>query len=535
MYTLRQAKGLCGFTRREESEYDVFGAGHSSTSLSAALGIAVVRDITHENYEVVSVIGDGAISAGMAYEAINNAGALKSRIIVILNDNKMSISPAVGAMSNYLSRLLSSSSYLTLRSMAKNIAGHLPGMVNKVARDAEKYARVRGSNIFEDMGFYYIGPLNGHDLNCLVKVFENICKDHTIRKPILIHTVTEKGRGFKSIEKSQESYHAIGKFDLATGKQHRKSITYLTCSDVFGKVLDHLAYKDDKIIAITAAMRSGTGLKHFSHTKRIFDVGIAEQHAVTFAAGLACAGYKPFCALYSTFLQRAYDQVIHDVAIQKLPVRFMLDRAGLVGSDGATHAGSFDLAYLLAIPGFIVMVPSSESVLRDMIFTAVKIDHMPLAIRYPRGSITRITEFAFDQGKEIALGTGKIICQGKDIAILSLGSRLSEALRAAEILREQNKILCTVADARFAKPLDSDLLFTLIKDHKALIIVEEGVRGGFGAHALQLLAETSLLHPRIRTLCFPDKFIEQGEVNKLYEEIGLNVDNIVKTAMELFD
>jgi len=534
--TLRQPSGLSGFTKRSESEFDCFGAGHSSTSISAALGMAVARDLNHKNFEVLAVIGDGAMSAGMAYEAMNNAGAMHTRLIVILNDNKMSIAPAVGAMSNYLSRLIASKPYLSIRSAAKRLAHHLPSTLEKAAKKAEQYTKDfwAGGNYFQEMGFYYVGPVDGHNLKHLIPILTNIKNDHTIKSPILIHVVTEKGHGFNMPEAKDEKLHAVGKFDISTGKQIKTKTTIPTYTQVFANSLIQAAEKDDKIVAITAAMPSGTGLDIFAakFPHRMFDVGIAEQHAVTFSAGLACEGLKPFCTIYSTFLQRAYDQVIHDVAIQKLPVRFMIDRAGLVGADGATHAGTFDLAYLCCLPDFIVMAPADEAELANMVSTAATIDTGPCAVRYPRGEGTGVK--IPSNPTILTIGKGRIIRQGKHAAILSLGTRLSEAEKAAGLLSKQG-IEVTIADARFAKPIDEELIKSLALEHSILITVEEGSSGGFSAQVLQFLTDNNLITEwlKVRTLCLPDKFIDQGNVTNLYEECGLNASGIAATIIEL--
>lgn len=535
--TLRQPNGLSGFTKRSESEYDPFGAGHSSTSISAALGMAVARDLNKENFESIAVIGDGAMSAGMAYEAMNNAGAMHTRMIVILNDNKMSIAPAVGAMSNYLSRLISSKPYLTLRHMAKKVAGHLPEAIEKAARKAEQYTKDfwAGGNFFEEMGFYYVGPVDGHNLHHLVPILKNIKNDHSIKRPILVHVVTEKGHGFDVKGAKDEKLHAVAKFDVQTREQKKTAGTAPSYTNVFANSLINEAKKDDKIVAITAAMPSGTGLDKFaaSFPTRMFDVGIAEQHAVTFAAGMACEGYKPFCAIYSTFLQRAYDQIIHDVAIQKLPVRFAIDRAGLVGSDGPTHAGSFDITFLATLPNMVVMAASDEAELAGMVATAANYNDGPIAFRYPRGESVGIT--IPENPQPVEIGKGRIIRNGTDIAILSLGTRLGEALNAADIL-EKDGISVTVADARFVKPLDSNLIKQLAKNHSALVIVEEGSIGGFGSHVLQFLSDNNLLNAGliVKTLQLPDYFIEQNDQDAMREEAGISSCNITKIIKEIF-
>ncbi len=536
IHTLRQPEGLSGFTKRLESQYDPFGAGHSSTSISAALGMAVARDLSGDNFESIAVIGDGAMSAGMAYEAMNNAGAMHTRMIVVLNDNKMSIAPAVGAMSNYLSRLISSKPYLTLRNMAKKVAEHLPEALEKAARKAEQYTKDfwAGGNFFEEMGFYYVGPIDGHNLSHLVPILKNIKNDHSIKRPILVHVVTEKGHGFDVNGAECEKLHAVAKFDVKTREQKKAVASAPTYTNVFANSLLHEARKDNKIVAITAAMPSGTGLDKFAKEfpSRSFDVGIAEQHAVTFAAGLACEGFKPFCTIYSTFLQRAYDQVVHDVAIQNLPVRFAIDRAGLVGADGPTHAGSFDVTFLAALPNMVVMAASDEAELAQMVATAAAYNEGPIAFRYPRGEGTGAVIDTNPQ--PLAIGKGKIICEGSDVAILSFGTRLAESIKAAEILKKEN-ISVTVADARFAKPLDAELITKLAKTHKVLITVEEGSVGGFGSHVLQFLTDNDLLNKglKVKALCLPDYYIEQNNPDVMYDEAGLNAGNIVETIRSL--
>lgn len=544
IHTLRQPGGLSGFTKRKESEYDPFGAGHSSTSISAALGMAVARDLNFnatlreegDDFESIAVIGDGAMSAGMAYEAMNNAGAMHTRMIVILNDNKMSIAPAVGAMSNYLSRLISSKPYLSLRNMAKKVANHLPEAIEKAAKKAEEYTKDfwSGGNFFEKMGFYYVGPIDGHDLNHLVPILKNIRNDKSINHPILIHIVTEKGHGFDVHGAECEKLHAVAKFDVKTREQKKPTATAPSYTGIFANSLINEAKKDSKIVAITAAMPSGTGLDKFSQTfpKRTFDVGIAEQHAVTFAAGLACEGYKPFCTIYSTFLQRAYDQIVHDVAIQNLPVRFAIDRAGLVGADGPTHAGSFDIGFLASLPNMVVMAASDEAELAKMVATAANYNDGPIAFRYPRGEGTGIEIPENPQSLEI--GKGRIIRKGSNIAILSLGTRLQEAKKAADIL-EKEGISLTIADARFAKPLDTALITELAKNHSILITLEEGAIGGFGSHVLQFLTDNNLLNGKlkVKSLCLPDHFIEQNNPHVMYDEAGLNADNIAQTIKNM--
>ncbi len=534
MDTLRQGGGVSGFTRREESDYDAFGAGHSSTSISAALGMAVARDFKKENNHVIAVIGDGAMSAGMAYEAMNNAGFMKTRLIVILNDNDMSIAPPVGAMSHYLSRLISSKPYRSLRHAAKQVASHLPQPLEHVARRAEHFARnvMTGGNFFEEMGFYYIGPIDGHNLDHLLPVLRNL-RDAKGDGPVLVHVVTEKGKGFQSPEASKEKFHAVAKFDVVTGQQKKASASQPTYTQVFAESLIRLARADEKILAITAAMPSGTGLDKFADAfpERCFDVGIAEQHAVTFAAGLAAEGYKPFAAIYSTCLQRAYDQVVHDVAIQKLPVRFAIDRAGLVGADGATHAGSFDITYLATLPNVVLMAAADEAELAQMVATSAMIDDAPSAFRYPRGTGTGIA--IPEILKPLAIGKGRVVREGNDIAILSYGSRLSDALKAADLLQKQG-ISATVADARFAKPLDEQLITSLATHHAALITVEEGAIGGFGSHVAQYLSQKNLLEKiRFRSLFLPDIFMEHDTPEAQIHQAGLDAEAIAQAAYTL--
>lgn len=530
MSTLRQPGGLSGFTKRKESSYDTFGAGHSSTSLSAALGMAVARDLAHKEHEVIAVIGDGALSAGMAYEAMNNAGAQQARLIIILNDNKMSISPAVGAMSNYLSRLIASRPYFSLRNMAKHVIRKLPDAIEKAARKTERYTKdlVSGGNFFEEMGCYYIGPVDGHNLNHLVPILKSIRDNKHIDRPILIHAVTEKGRGYKMPEAKAEKLHAVSTFDISTGKQKKSPAKALKYQDVFANALIEEAELDDTVVAITAAMPSGTGIDKFAmrFPERTFDVGIAEQHAVTFAAALAAEGYKPFCAIYSTFLQRAYDQIVHDVAIQRLPVRFAIDRAGLVGADGPTHAGSFDIAFLSNLPDMVVMAAADEAELMHMVATAVAIEDRPSAFRYPRGEGRGIPLPV--KGTPLTVGKGRIIKEGNDVAILSFGARLETVEKAALQLAEEG-IRVTIADARFAKPLDTVLIQELVKGHRVLFTIEEGAKGGFGAHVMHYLAEQELLRKGqvIKPFCFPDRFIEHNTPEAMYREAGLDVEHIV--------
>src|SRR5215813_9793574 len=504
--TLRQGGGLSGFTKRSESEYDCFGAAHSSTSISAGLGMAVARDLAGQQHNVICVIGDGAISAGMAYEAMNNAGAMNRRLIVILNDNEMSIAPPVGAMSNYLTRLLSSPTYMSLRDIGMQVADRLPKFFKEKAYLAEELARgfVTGGTLFEELGFYYIGIVDGHDLNQLLPVLQNVRTADN--GPFLVHVRTEKGKGYAPAEASKDKYHGVVKFDVATGKQQKGVSNAPSYTKVFGESLVKEAKKDDKIVAITAAMPGGTGVDIFAKAfpDRAFDVGIAEQHGVTFAAGLATQGYKPFVAIYSTFLQRAYDQVVHDVAIQNLPVRFMMDRAGLVGADGPTHAGSFDLAYLGCLPNFVIMAAADEAELVHMVATAAAHNSGPIAFRYPRGEGVGVDMPAV--GMPLEIGRGRILREGTRVAILSLGTRLAEALKAAETLAAHG-ISVTVADARFAKPLDRDLILQLAREHELLITIEEGAVGGFGAHVMQLLSDAGSLDRsgfKFRSMVLPD-------------------------------
>ncbi|HZD91645.1 MAG TPA: 1-deoxy-D-xylulose-5-phosphate synthase [Pseudolabrys sp.] len=534
--TLRQGGGLSGFTKRAESEYDPFGAAHSSTSISAGLGMAVARDLAGKQNNVIAVIGDGAISAGMAYEAMNNAGAMDRRLIVILNDNEMSIAPPVGAMSNYLARLLSSPTFLSLRDFGKHVAGHLPRFVRDKAALAEELARgfVTGGTLFEELGFYYVGIIDGHDLDQLIPILSNV-RDAK-NGPILVHVRTQKGKGYAPAEESQDKYHGVVKFDVATGKQKKPAASAPAYTKVFGQSLVKEAEKDDKIVAITAAMPGGTGVDIFQKAfpERTFDVGIAEQHGVTFAAGLASQGYKPFAAIYSTFLQRAYDQVVHDVAIQRLPVRFAIDRAGLVGADGPTHAGSFDVTYLGCLPGFVVMAAADEAELVHMVATAVAIDDRPSAFRYPRGNGTGVP--MPEQGVPLEIGKGRVVREGSTVAILSLGARLADCLKAADQLAARG-ISATVADARFAKPLDTDLINQLARHHELLITVEEGAIGGFGAHALHYLSDSGALDQagfKVRSMILPDIFIDQDSPAAMYAKAGLDADGIVAKVFDVF-
>jgi 1-deoxy-D-xylulose-5-phosphate synthase len=531
--TLRQGGGLSGFTKRAESEYDCFGAAHSSTSISAGLGMAVARDLSGEKRNVIAVIGDGAMSAGMAYEAMNNAGAMNSRLIVVLNDNEMSIAPPVGALSAYLARLISGRTYTSLREIGKQIARRLPRKVEEKALRVEEYARgfLTGGTLFEELGFYYVGPIDGHNLDHLVPVLRNVRDAEN--GPILVHVVTQKGKGYAPAEASSDKYHGVVKFDVATGKQAKAQANAPSYTKVFGESLVKEARKDDKIVAITAAMPSGTGVDIFGKAfpERTFDVGIAEQHGVTFAAGLATEGYKPFATIYSTFLQRGYDQVVHDVAIQRLPVRFALDRAGLVGADGPTHAGAFDLAYLGCLPGFVIMAAADEAELVHMVATQVAIDDRPSALRYPRGDGVGVDMPEF--GVPLEIGKGRIVREGSSIALLALGTRLQECLKAADMLAAQG-LSATVADARFAKPLDTDLVLRLAKEHEVLITVEEGAIGGFGAHVMQALAQNGALDQglKLRCMVLPDRFIDQDSPAAMYAAAGLDAKGIVAKVFE---
>ncbi len=530
--TLRQGGGLSGFTRRAESEYDPFGAAHSSTSISAGLGMAVARDLLGRDNHVIAVIGDGAMSAGMAYEAMNNAGALRSRLIVVLNDNDMSIAPPVGAMSAYLSRLLSSHSFLSLRETAARMARQFPRTIERTARRAEEYTRgmLTGGTLFEELGFYYLGPIDGHNLDHLLPVLRNV-RDAEDPGPILLHVTTQKGRGYGPAEAAADKLHAVSKFNVLTGEQQRPPPGPPSYTSVFADALIAEAEHDPTIVAITAAMPNGTGLDRFARLfpKRTFDVGIAEQHAVTFAAGMATEGLAPFCAIYSTFLQRAYDQVVHDVAIQSLPVRFAIDRAGLVGADGATHAGSFDLAFLGCLPGIVIMAPANEVELTHMVATAASIGDRPSAVRYPRGAGmgAKIAGELPARGEVLPIGRGRVLREGSDVAILSLGPRLYDALAAADAL-QRDGISATVADARFAKPLDTGLIERLATGHAALITLEEGSIGGFGAAVLHHLAARGLLDRglRVRTMVLPDRFVDHNSPAKQLAGAGLSAADV---------
>ena len=537
--TLRQGGGLSGFAKRSESEYDAFGAGHSSTSISAALGFAVGRDFKRKKNNVIAVIGDGSISAGMAYEAMNNAGASDSRLIVILNDNDMSIAPPVGAMSSYLSRIVSSKEYRGLRHIAKEFAKLFPRRLTEAARKAEHYARglVTGGTLFEELGFYYVGPIDGHNLEHLVPVLENV-RDDPQGGPVLIHVVTQKGHGYEPAEQASDKLHAVPPHfnivktpeEKAAEKPKSSPPSY---TKVFSEALMQEAERDNRVLAITAAMPSGTGLDSFGtkFPERFFDVGIAEQHAVTFAAGLACEGFKPFCAIYSSFMQRAYDQLVHDAVLQKLPVRFVLDRAGLVGADGSTHAGAFDLAFLSCLPDIVIMAPSDEAELTHMVATATTIDDRASALRFPRGEGTGVARP--ERGEILPIGKGRIVKEGSRVAILNLGPRLAECRKAAEDL-DGRGFSTTLADMRFAKPLDAALIARLAKNHEALITIEEGAAGGFGSHVLHHLANEGMLDRglKIRAMTLPDVFQDHDTPYKQYEQAGLNARHIVAKAME---
>ncbi len=532
--TLRKGGGLSGFTKRSESEYDPFGAAHSSTSISAGLGMAVANTLSEKKSNVISVIGDGSMSAGMAYEAMNNAGAMHSRLIVILNDNEMSIAPPAGALSAYLARLVSGGTYRSVRETAKQLGRHLPKFIYDRARKTEEFARNfwSGGTMFEELGFYYVGPIDGHNLDHLLPVLKNVRDAEG--GPILVHVVTQKGKGYGPAEAASDRHHAVNMFDVLTGTQVKPKANAPSYTAVFADALIKEAERDDKIVAITAAMPTGTGLDTFgkSFPARTFDVGIAEQHAVTFAAGLATQGYKPFCAIYSTFLQRGYDQVVHDVAIQNLPVRFAIDRAGLVGADGSTHAGSFDVAYLGILPNFVVMAAADESELVHMVATAAAYDAGPIAFRFPRGEGIGIEMPA--QGEILDIGKGRIIREGNKVAILSLGTRLAEALKAAEDLAAYG-ISTTVADARFAKPLDRDLIRKLATNHEVLITIEEGSIGGFGSFVMHALSEDGLLDGRglkVRSMVLPDVFIDQDKPDLLYARAGLDAKGIVAKVLD---
>ena len=532
--SLRQPGGLSGFTKRDESVFDPFGAGHSSTSISAGLGMAVASRLAGARRHVVCVIGDGAMSAGMAYEAMNNAGAMRTRLIVVLNDNDMSIAPAVGAMSAYLSRMVSSGAFRNLRDVAKQLARHFPKRLREAAQRVDEYARglVTGGTLFEELGFYYVGPVDGHNLDHLLPVLQNV-RDHPGDGPVLVHVVTQKGKGYPPAEAAADKYHGVASFDPLTGRQHEKKGAAPSYTSVFAEALIEEARRDPRIVAITAAMPSGTGLSRFAaeFPERCFDVGIAEQHAVTFAAGLAAEGMKPFCAIYSTFLQRAYDQVVHDVAIQRLPVRFAIDRAGLVGADGPTHAGSFDVGYLSCLPGFVVMAAADEAELVHMVATAAAYEEGPIAFRYPRGEGRGVP--LPERGTPLEIGRGRLLREGTRVALLSFGARLGECLKAADELTARG-ISTTVADARFAKPLDEDLLMRLVAGHELLVTVEEGAIGGFGSQVQQRLLERGALDGgrcRLRSMILPDRFIPHGTPAGQYAEAGLDAPAIVDRVL----
>ena len=532
--TLRKGGGLSGFTKRSESEYDTFGAAHSSTSISSTLGIAVAKSLSNNSNHSIAVIGDGAMSAGMAYEAMNNAGAMKSKLIVILNDNDMSIAPPVGAMSSYLARLLSGRTYFNFRETVKSITSVFSKRFKDKAGKAEEFIRdiVSGGTLFNELGFYYVGPIDGHNLDSLIPVLNNV-KNSKYDGPILIHVVTKKGKGYKPAEDSKDKYHGVSKFNIVTGEQSKSKTNIPSYTKVFANTLVKHAENDTKIIGITAAMPTGTGMDIFGKKfpDRMFDVGIAEQHAVTFAAGLATEGYKPFAAIYSTFLQRAYDQVVHDVAIQNLPVRFAIDRAGLVGADGPTHAGAFDITYLSTLPNFVVMGASDEAELVRMINTAVSINDRPSAFRYPRGNGLGVELPAINEILEI--GKGKIVKEGKKVAILSFGGRLQESLKAAEKL-DAKGVSTTVADARFAKPIDQKLIMDLCLNHEVLITIEEGSIGGFGSHVFQMLSERGFFDKglKIRSIVLPDQFIDQDTPENMYKTAGLTAEAIEQKVLD---
>ena len=532
--TLRQGNGLSGFTKRTESEYDPFGAAHSSTSISSGLGIAIANKLSNKSSNVISVIGDGAISAGMAYEAMNNAGASKTKIIVILNDNDMSIAKPVGAMRSYLAKILSGKIYFSFRETVKLIISAFSKRFSKKAGKAEDFLRsaVTGGTLFNSMGFYYVGPINGHDLDALLPVLQN-AKEVSYDGPIMIHVKTEKGKGYSFAEKSEDKYHGVSKFNVSTGKQEKSKSIAPSFTKVFANTLIEHAKNDSKVIGITAAMPSGTGMDLFAEKfpDRMFDVGIAEQHAVTFAAGLATEGFKPYAAIYSTFLQRAYDQVVHDVAIQSLPVRFAIDRAGLVGADGPTHAGSFDITYLTTLPNFIVMAASDEAELVKMINTSMDINDRPCAVRYPRGNGLGVELPSIDE--KLIVGKGKVVREGKKVAIVNFGARLNDILKSSEILQKKG-INLTIIDARFAKPLDENLLWQVANEHEILITVEEGSIGGFGSHVSKFLTDKNLLdnNLKLRNMVLPDKFIDQDKPEQMYKIAGLDSFNIVDKVLE---
>ncbi len=542
MNSLRQENGLSGFTNIQESIYDAFGAGHSSTSISAGLGMAVGRDLKGEKNNIISIIGDGAMSAGMAWEALNNLGSQKRKMIVILNDNDMSIAPAVGAVSSYLSKLISSKPLTSIREIAKQVASHLPNEIERAAKRADELARnmMGGGTIFNNLGMYYIGPIDGHNILDLVKILKNL-KNSVNDGPVLLHVVTEKGKGHPFGKDATEKYHAVPKFDIITG-EHKKSVSKKTYTQIFSEELIKQAKEDEKIVAVTAAMPSGTGLDKFSleFPNRFFDVGIAEQHAVTFCAGISLEGYKPFCAIYSTFLQRAYDQIVHDVAIQNLPVKFAIDRAGFVGADGATHQGSFDLSYLSCLPNFVIMAPSNEQELINMVKTSVNYNDGPIAIRYPRGEIEGIEKL--HTAKILKIGKGKIVLDGfckdkkADLAFLSIGTRLSDTIKVAKNLKNKG-FSVSVADARFAKPLDKEMLIQIAKNHKKLIIIEEASSGGFSSAVISYLANADFINTsfKVRSLTMPDKFLEHKSQEAQIIEAGLDYENILKSALSILE
>ena len=534
--TLRQKNGLYGFVKRSESEYDPFGTAHSSTSISAGMGMKVAKDLNNDDAKIISVIGDGALSAGMAYEALNNVGASSKQMIVILNDNEMSIDRPVGAMSNYLTKLLSSKQYTNVRSLLKKISSKLSNSVSKTLYKAEEFSKglVTGGTLFEELGFYYLGPIDGHDIKTLVPVLKNI-KDSTVNKPIFLHCLTKKGYGYEPAEKSDDKFHGVNKFDVKTG-QSLNSSNKKTYSSIFGETLSNVAKNDEKIVALTAAMMSGTGLDIFNsqHPDRLFDVGIAEQHAVTMAAGLATEGFKPYVAIYSTFLQRAYDQIVHDVALQKLPVRFAIDRAGLVGADGPTHAGSYDITFLSTLPNFIIMAPSNQNELIRMINTTVFINDRPSAFRYPRGTGEMNN---YDNNIDpIEIGKGIILEEGNEVAILNLGSRLQSCQEAIKILNA-NGIQPTLADARFAKPIDTNLLEQLLDNHKYMLTIEEGSSGGFSSSVLNYIHNERIktTSTKVNNIFFPDKFIDHQSPEEQYSEIGMDADSIAKKIIQIYE
>jgi len=534
--TLRQKDGLYGFVKRSESEYDPFGTAHSSTSVSAGMGMKIAKDLNKDNANIICVIGDGALSAGMAYEALNNVGATNKQMIVILNDNEMSIDRPVGAMSNYLTKLLSSKQYTGVRTLLKKLSKNLPESITKTLHKAEEYSKgfVAGGTLFEELGFYYLGPIDGHHIKTLVSVLNNI-KNTSVDKPIFLHCITKKGKGYKPAEISNDKFHGVNKFDLTTGQPIGLS-NKKTYSSVFGETLSTAAESDEKIVAITAAMMSGTGLDIFNsqHPNRLFDVGIAEQHAVTMAAGLATEGFKPFVAIYSTFLQRAYDQIVHDVALQKLPVRFAIDRAGQVGADGPTHAGSYDITYLSTLPNFIIMAPSNQNELIRMINTSVLIDDRPSAFRYPRGSGELDT--SNNNFNSLEIGKGIILKEGNDVAILNLGTRMQSCEDAIKLLNAHN-IFPTLADARFAKPIDKNLIDSLLDNHKYLITIEEGSSGGFGSSVLSYINNERIkpTFTKINNIYFPDRFIDHQSSEDQYELIGMDANSIAKKIIKFYE